>query len=104
ADIYSERLWLALQQTLRREHVPDLGRADAERECSECTVGAGMAVAANDSFSRLCGPQFRADDMDDAAVGAVHREHLEAELAAVVLHRDYLLCSARAGRLQVEER
>src|SRR5256886_3838989 len=44
---------LALQQALRREHVADLGGADAEGQRPEGAVRAGVAVAAHDGLARL---------------------------------------------------
>ena len=42
-----------LRQRLRREHVLDLARADAERERAERAVRRGVAVAAHDRHARL---------------------------------------------------
>ena len=62
---------LPLRQHLRREHVLDLARADAERERAERAVRRGVAVAADDRLPRLRQPELGADDVDDAlAVGA----------------------------------
>ena len=41
-----------LRQRLRREHVLDLARADAERERAERTVRRGVAVTAHDRHAR----------------------------------------------------
>ena len=70
----------ALQQALRREHVPDLGGPDAEGERAECAVGAGVTVAADDGASRLGEAELRADDVHDAAPVVPHPEQLESEL------------------------
>src|SRR5690606_39849498 len=67
-------------------------------------MGTGMAVTAHDGLPGLSRTQFGADDMHDAAMRTVHREHLEAEFAAVVLHRGHLLRGACAGRLEIGKR
>ena len=59
------------RQALRREHVADLRRADAERHGAECAVRRGVAVAAGDGHARLRQPQLRPDDVDDALRAAV---------------------------------
>ena len=46
-------LGLRLQQALRGQHVADLGGADAEGQCAEGAVRAGVAVAADDGLARL---------------------------------------------------
>src|SRR5690606_34984852 len=65
-----ERLGLALQQALRREEVPDLGRADAEGEGAERAVGARVRVAADDRLAGLRRAELRADHVHDAALPA----------------------------------
>ena len=65
-EAHLERLRLALQQALRREHVLDLARADAERERAERAVRRGVAVAAHDGHARLREPELGADHVDDA--------------------------------------
>ena len=72
-----------LRQALRREHVLDLGRADAERERAERAVGRGVAVAADDRHPRLRQPELRADHVDDPFAAAAGREERNAELLAV---------------------
>ncbi len=86
-----ERPRATLQQALRREHVADLGRADAEGEGTECTVRAGVAVAADDGLARLRRAQLRSDDVHDAAPIAAQAEQLDAEFRAVVLELANLL-------------
>ena len=80
-----QRLRLALQEALRREHVRDLGRADPERERAEGAVGAGVAVAADDRHARLREPELRADHVHDAAPRITQAQQLEAVLARVAL-------------------
>ena len=72
-DADLQRLRLALQQALRREHVLDLARADAERERAERAVRRGVAVAADDRHARLREAELRPDDVDDALLGRVER-------------------------------
>ena len=61
----------------------DFGRADAEGECAEGAVGAGVAVAADDGGAGEREALLGADDMDDALAQVVHREILDAEFGAV---------------------
>ena len=59
-DVHGKRLWLALQQALRRQDMPDLRRADAESQRTESAVGAGVTVATDDRLARLRSPKLRA--------------------------------------------
>ena len=90
-DVDGEGLRLALQQALGREHVADLGGADAEGEGAEGTVRAGVAVAAHDGHAGLRGAEFRADDVHDAAPRVAHAEQLDAEFGGVALELAHLL-------------
>ena len=74
-----------LQQALGREHMSDLGGADAEGERAEGAMGAGVAVAADDGLARLRQAELRADHVHDAALLAAAAEQLDAELGAVAL-------------------
>ncbi len=78
-----ERLGLSLQHRLSREDVRDLGRADAECECTERAVCARVRVTADDGLSRLGRTELRADDVDDAAIRAREVFELDTEIAAV---------------------
>src|SRR5207253_6613281 len=78
---------LALRQRLRREHVLDLRRADAEGEGAERAVRRRMAVAANDRHPRLRQPELRPDHVDDSLPTAPGCEQPDAELVAVALER-----------------
>ena len=49
----------ALQQRLRGHHMLDLGRADAEGQRAERTMGRRMAIAANDGRTRQSEALFR---------------------------------------------
>src|SRR5579863_3916627 len=68
ADLDLCGLRFELRQTLRGQDVLDFACADAEGECAERSVSRRVAVAANDSESRLRDAQLRADDVDDALV------------------------------------
>ena len=72
---------LTLQQTLRREHMPDFSRADAEGEGAEGAVRARMAVAANNGLARLRDSELGPDDVHDAALLVAQAEQLDSELA-----------------------
>ena len=41
-----------LPQRLGRQHVADIGGANAKRECSQCAMGGGMRIAADDRHAR----------------------------------------------------
>ncbi len=81
-DLHRTRL--RLRQALRREHVLDLGCADAERQCTERTVCARVAVATDDRHSRSSEPKLGADDVDDALFGRVDVEEPDPELRGVL--------------------
>ena len=59
-DPQFQRLRLELQQRLRRQHVLDFARANAERQRAERAVRGGVAVAANDRHARLRDAKLRA--------------------------------------------
>ncbi len=86
-----------LRQGLGGEDVLDLAGADAERQRAEGAVGGGVGVAADDGHAGLREALLRADDVDDALAGRVHRVQGDAELGAVVAQRLDLL-AARSGR------
>ena len=84
ADFDRERLRPTLQQALRREHVADFGRADAEGEGAERAVRRRVTVAADDGLAGLRRAELGTDDVHDAALLAAEAEQLDAELAAVL--------------------
>ena len=101
---------LLLHQRLRRQHVLDLARADAEGQGAEGAVRAGVAVAADDRGAGQREAQLGADDVDDALADVVHVEQLDAELRGScrvsvstwmreVSSRDRLRAVARSGTL-----
>ena len=81
------RLRLALGERLRREHVLDLGRADAERERAERAVRRRVAVAADDRDPGLREAELGADDVHDPLAPAAGRVEPDAELLAVAPQR-----------------
>ena len=85
-----QRAGLSLQQALGRQHVPDLGGADAEGQRAEGAVGTRVAVTADNRASGLGEPELRADHMNDPAVRARDAVQLDAEVGAVVLERSQL--------------
>ena len=64
---------LALHEHLRRQHVLDLARADAEGQRAEGAVGGGVAVAADDRHPGLGHAELGPDDVDDALVLGAER-------------------------------
>ena len=76
-----------LDQRLGRQHMLDLGRADAEGQRAEGAMGRGVAVAADDGHAGLGQALLRADDVHDALADIVHGEIGNAELGAVLLQR-----------------
>ena len=76
-----------LQQRLRRHHVLDLGRADAERQRAHRAMRRGVAVAADDRRARQAEAEFRADDVHDALPHIEDRDVRHAELDDVLLQR-----------------
>jgi hypothetical protein len=55
-----------LDESLGRKDMDQLGRADPKRECSDCALRAGVAVAADEQRARQGQTQFRPDDMHNA--------------------------------------
>ena len=91
----------ALRQALRREHVLDLGRADADRERAERAVRRRVAVAADDRHPRLRQAELRADHVDDPLPAAAGREERHAELRAVPAQGIQLRLGERIGHRPV---
>ena len=97
-DFDRERLRLALQQALRRQHVADFGRADAEGEGAERAVRARVAVAADDRLAGLRRAELRTDDVHDAATLVLQADQVDAELGAV----HFELPDLFRGRLELD--
>src|SRR5579862_2678805 len=71
-DFDLQGLRALLWQRLRRQHVLDLGSADAESQRTDRAVRRRMAVAADDDHARLRSPQLWANDVHDALAGTEH--------------------------------
>src|SRR5216683_669619 len=80
-----ERLGARLNETLRRKHMLDFAGADAKSQRAERAVGGGMTVAADKGLAGLGDAEFRADDVHDALVLAVHVEEADAGFTAIFL-------------------
>ena len=75
---------LGLDQGLGRQHMLDLGGADAVGERAEGAVGRGVAVAADDRRPRQGEALLRPDDVDDALPGIELVVIFDPELARVL--------------------
>ena len=82
-DVDAEGLGLVLRQGLRGHDVLDFAGADAEGQGAEGSVGAGVGVAADDGHAGFGEAELGADDVDDALVGRLDVEELDAEVGAV---------------------
>jgi hypothetical protein len=69
---------LALPQGLGRQHMTDFRGADAERECAECTMGRGVAVATHHDHAGLAQPLLRPDDVHDSLAPVRKSEQRQA--------------------------
>ena len=101
-------LRLGLDQGLGRQHVLDLGGADAVRERPEGAVGRGVAVAADDRRARQGEALLRSDDVHHALAAVELVVIFDAELLGVGGERLDLLAAlgigdavAAVGRLDV---
>lgn len=63
----------------------DFGRADAECQGAECTVGRGVRVAADHGDTWQGETFFRADNMDDALTQVIHREVMDTGILGVLV-------------------
>ena len=86
----AHRARLVLDHALRREHVLDLARADAEGERAEGAVRGGVRVAADDRHAGLRDAELGADHVHDALALGAERVDGHAELGAVALERFHL--------------
>src|SRR5277367_750913 len=68
---------------------------DAERERSECAVGRGMTIPANDRHPRQGNAELRTNDVHNALISGVHIKKWNTKLAAIFLERFNLLCCDR---------
>ena len=89
-DRHPHVLRLLLDQRLRREHVLDLGRADAVRERAEGAVRRGVGIAADDRRAGKRKALFGSDDVDDALADVELAVIFDAELLRVLRKRRHL--------------
>src|SRR5262249_51380513 len=99
AYVNEHGLRLALRQTLRGQHVFDLGGSNAEGQRAERATRAGVAVAANNRLAGLRQAKFRTNHVHDALFGRIDVEQRDAEVLAVLLERGNL-----AGSDGIEDR
>ena len=83
-------LGLGLDQRLRRQHMLDFRRADAERERAERAMRRGVAVAADDRRAGQREALLRPDDVHDALAMVEFVGIFDAELARVLRERLHL--------------
>ncbi len=93
-----------LRKGLRREHVLDLARADAERERAEGAVGRRVRVAADDRHAGLRVAHLGTDHVHDALAGGAPGIERDAELVGVGLQRLHLLRADLVGHRAVGRR
>ena len=74
STLTQHRLRLRCQQALRREHVLDLGGADAEGEAAERAVRAGVRIAADDRHPGQRGALLGPDHVHDALPPVAERK------------------------------
>ena len=86
-----------LDQRLRRQHVLDLGGADAVRQRAERAVGRGVAVAADDGGAGQRKALLGADDVNDALTLVELVVIFDAEILGVLRQRRDLLGALRIG-------
>ena len=84
-----------LEQSLRRQDVLDLGRADAKRQSPERAVGGGVGIAAYHRGAGEGESLLGADDVHDALTAVVHAEVRQAEVLHVLLERHDLETGVR---------
>ena len=68
----------ALDKCLCGEHMCKLARSYAEGERTQPTMGASMAIAADNQGARKAQSKFGSDDMDDTLSRLIDIEHLNA--------------------------
>ena len=86
AHVDRQRSGASLKQALRRQHMAHLGGSDAESQCAERAVGAGVAVSANHGVPGPGSALFGADNVHDSAFRAAQTAQLDPELLAILDH------------------
>ena len=89
-DTHQHVLGLLLDQRLGRQHMLDLGGADAVRQRAEGAMRRGVAVAADDGHARQREALFRTDDVDDALALVACRIIFDAEFGGIGGQRFHL--------------
>jgi hypothetical protein len=89
-DAHFHRLCGLEQQCLRRQHMLDLARSDAEGERADAAVTGGVAVAADDRRAGQGEALFGADDMDDALFGRHRVDVADAIFGRILFERGEL--------------
>ncbi len=64
----------------------DFGCADAESQRTECAMRGSVTVTTDDGHAGLGQSQFRADDVDNAALGTVQAVERDSKLGRVLFH------------------
>ena len=95
----AHRLRLLLRQTLRRQHMLHLARADAESERGKGAMRGRMRIAANHRHPRQRQALFRADHMHNPLPRVAPSKQTDAELGAVALQRLHLRARNRVLNL-----
>ena len=88
---------LGLDERLRGEHVLDLRRSDAVRQCAERSMGRGVAVAADDDCAGQREALFGTDGVNDALPPVEFVEVGDAEFLGVAGQRLDLGAAFRFG-------
>ncbi|MNI21227.1 hypothetical protein D3C73_747390 [compost metagenome] len=94
-DLDQHALGFLHQQRLGRQHVLDLGRADAEGQGAQRAVRAGMRIATDDRHARQRCALLGSDHVHDALTQVIHAEFGDAVFFAVRVQRIHL--QARDG-------
>ena len=87
----------ALVERLGRQHMVELGPADAESERAQAAMGAGVAVAAHQKAARQGDAELGPHDVDDALAGLVDVEQADAGGGGFLAQRRHQLDAARDG-------
>ena len=101
-DIDRHRLERLQRQCLRRQHVLDLARTDAECKRTECPVRGCVRVAADDRHAGLGKAKLRSDDVHDTLFDVAERVQGNTELGTVRAQRLELRPRDRVGNRLVD--
>ena len=87
----AHRFRFALHNTLGSQCHFYLAGTDTEGDCTHCTVGRSMRVAANDRHTRLSQTGFRPYHMDDTVLRMLQTVISQVEILGILLQRIYLV-------------